>query len=87
MTNNNGNTVSRRKRRDLPPSFNKNTTYVAAEINYNNIKSTPTFPFKVGNKKQYNGYTNYPLKAETDYKVHVRATTKQQNVSTVIFLI
>ncbi|XP_066913102.1 receptor-type tyrosine-protein phosphatase S-like isoform X1 [Clytia hemisphaerica] len=75
----NGNTVSKRKRRDLPPSFNKNTTYVAAEINYNNIKRTPTFPFKVGNKKQYNGYTNHPLKAETDYKVHVRATTKQQN--------
>jgi len=79
----------RRKRRQnnqqatkLPPNLtgyeNNTSLYIAAELNYKNIKKTPVYQFKVGNEKRYLGYTNYPLKAETEYKVHVRATTRSK---------
>ena len=77
---------TKRRRRDLNDLRGAGTTidpdnsYITAEISYAKIKNALIYKFKIGDKKQYNGYTNKPLKAETDYKVHVRATTKDKNV-------
>lgn len=81
---------TKRRRRDLSDLIGAGTTidaknsYITAEIGYAFIKNALVYKFKIGDKKQYNGYTNRPLKAETDYKVHVRATTKNGEVSIVM---